>query len=65
MPQGTSIHRIYKLSYKNCSSDFFFVLSTSILIVKVILNKENTIEVIKNIKGIRVLGRYNYCYFSY
>ena len=35
---------------------FFFVLSTSILFAKVILNKENTIEIIKNIKDIRVLA---------
>ena len=33
---------------------FFFVLSTSILIAKVILNKENTIEAMKNIKDMRV-----------
>ena len=43
---------------------FFFMLSTSILIAKVILNKENTIEVIKNIKDIWVLGSLIYCYFS-
>ena len=39
------------------TSDFFFVLSTSILIAKVILNKENTFEAMKSINDVRVLGR--------